>query len=204
MNKFQIIETHDYILAVSGNPDRLYNTSIQELINRKMVVGYTQKNNAPELDLPLLPEIVVENDVEKLAEKYADFSNDYITMSFGDKFNETSKRDFIAGYKAATKIYSEDDLIEFALWIRHNPYYKDKVVMSIQGCKELFYTHYIQSLKQPAHKWFVAEQEDGFINELGDFSISMNSLQGNVKRIKRLKTTTTNGKTYLVGTYLNE
>jgi hypothetical protein len=198
MNKFQIIETHDYILAVSGNPDRLYNTSIQELINRKMVVGYAQKNNAPELDLPLLPEIVVEDDVEKLAKVSAE----------KEGYGSNDRWDYINGYtkcyESTTKVYSEEDLIEFALWIRHNPYYKDKVVMSIQGCKELFYTHYMQSLKQSKPKWFVAEMEDGFINELGDFSISMNSLQGNVKRIKRLKTTTIDRKIYLVGKYLNE
>ena len=37
--------------------------------------------------------------LEEAAEKYADFSNDYVPMSFGDKFNETTKRDFIAGAK---------------------------------------------------------------------------------------------------------
>ena len=38
--------------------------------------------------------------IEEAAEKYADFSNDYVPMSFGDKFNETTKKDFINGAKS--------------------------------------------------------------------------------------------------------
>ena len=38
--------------------------------------------------------------IEEAAEKYADFINDYVTMSFGDKFNESSKKDFINGAKS--------------------------------------------------------------------------------------------------------
>ena len=37
--------------------------------------------------------------LEEAAEKYADFSNDYVPLSFGNKFNETTKRDFIEGAK---------------------------------------------------------------------------------------------------------
>jgi hypothetical protein len=59
-------------------------------------------------------------DVEKLAEEYADFSNDYIPMSFGDKFNETSKRDFIKGFNKAMelnkdKVFTEEQVIEFTM-----------------------------------------------------------------------------------------
>ena len=51
--------------------------------------------------------------LEKAAEKYADFSNDYVPMSFGDKFNETSKRDFIAGAKWQSKrMYSEEEVLD--------------------------------------------------------------------------------------------
>ena len=35
--------------------------------------------------------------LEKEAEEYSDYKNDYVPMSFGDKFNPTTKRDFIAG-----------------------------------------------------------------------------------------------------------
>ena len=37
--------------------------------------------------------------LEEAAESYADFSNDYVPICFGDKFNPTSKADFIAGAK---------------------------------------------------------------------------------------------------------
>jgi hypothetical protein len=49
--------------------------------------------------------------LEEAAEKYADFSNDYVPMSFGGKFNETTKKDFIAGAKwQAERMYSAEDL----------------------------------------------------------------------------------------------
>jgi hypothetical protein len=49
--------------------------------------------------------------IEEAAEKYADFSNDYVPMSFGGKFNETTKRDFIAGAKEqAERMYSEEEV----------------------------------------------------------------------------------------------
>jgi len=49
--------------------------------------------------------------IEEAAEKYADFSNDYIPMSFGGKFNETTKKDFIAGAKwQAERMYSEEEV----------------------------------------------------------------------------------------------
>jgi hypothetical protein len=35
--------------------------------------------------------------LEEEAEEYADYKNDYVPMSFGDKFNPTTKKDFIAG-----------------------------------------------------------------------------------------------------------
>jgi enolase len=37
--------------------------------------------------------------LEEVAESYADFSNDHVPICFGDKFNPTSKADFIAGAK---------------------------------------------------------------------------------------------------------
>ena len=35
--------------------------------------------------------------LEEEAEEYSDYKNDYVPVSFGDKFNPTTKRDFIAG-----------------------------------------------------------------------------------------------------------
>ena len=51
--------------------------------------------------------------LEEAAEKYADFSNDYVPMSFGDKFNETTKRDFIEGAKwQQERKYSEEEMLQ--------------------------------------------------------------------------------------------
>ena len=147
--------------------------------NCKKVIGYQPKGNAPELDLPLLP--YVEDDVEKLAEEYADFSNDYIPISFGGKFNETSKRDFIAGYKAATKVYSEEDLRKAMHFGKFGEY------EGIQKTQE-----FIQSLKQP--KWFVAEMKHTKSEVFRE--------NDNVPYAV-LKTTTIKNKIYLEGTYLN-
>jgi hypothetical protein len=52
--------------------------------------------------------------LEEAAEKYADFSNDFIPMSFSStgKYNETSKRDFIAGANfQSERMYSEEEIL---------------------------------------------------------------------------------------------
>jgi hypothetical protein len=97
-NKLQLIETPDYILAVSDEEikegDYIFaNQGVHEVTDIKdgdypygtlnyrgdkiyhrkswkKVVAYQPKGNAPELDLPLLPEMVVEDNIEKLAEEY--------------------------------------------------------------------------------------------------------------------------------------
>jgi hypothetical protein len=49
--------------------------------------------------------------LEEAAERYADFSNDYVPLAFGSKFNETTKRDFIEGAKwQQERMYSEEDM----------------------------------------------------------------------------------------------
>jgi hypothetical protein len=203
--KFRIVETEEYTLAVSDE----IQTEIHKLGNGKYykgwyhngdwrkIIAYQPKGNAPELDLPLLP--YVEDDVEKLAEEYADFSNDYIPISFGGKFNETSKRDFIAGYKAATKVHSEDDMKK-----AYNKGFSEGV---IKGTCSMVYKHesfeeYIQFLKQSktTPKWFVAETVcDQCLDDETVDSCYCNF--GNYKTV--LKTITINNKTYLVGTYSN-
>jgi hypothetical protein len=226
--KFKRIETKDYILAVSDEEIKKENCYLYNKLSKSIrkcfsieknrlvytekdivVLAYKSKNNAPELELPLLPEeeccegdgsncngscCVVEDDVDKLAEKIVENDKNDASILWIKKFY------FKKGYKTATKKYSEEDLrkaidkgYELA---RMNLYKADN---TLQPKIEEF----IQSLKQPkTPTHFLAEIEDGFINELGDFSISMNSLQGEVKRIKRLKTKVVDGKTYLSGTYL--
>jgi len=49
--------------------------------------------------------------LEEAAERYADFSNDHVPICFGDKFNPTSKTDFIAGAKwQQERMYSEEEV----------------------------------------------------------------------------------------------
>jgi hypothetical protein len=72
--------------------------------------------------------------LEEAAEKYADFSNDYVPLAFGSKFNETTKRDFIEGAKwQAKKMYSEENMIAFHKWA----YFKNRFEESDKTTKEL-------------------------------------------------------------------
>ena len=51
--------------------------------------------------------------LEEAAERYADFSNDYVPMAFGGKFNQTTKRDFIKGAKwQQERMYSEEEILD--------------------------------------------------------------------------------------------
>ena len=59
----------------------------------------------------IIPREELKETLEEAAENYADFSNDYVPMSFGGKFNETTKRDFIKGAKwQQERMYSEEDM----------------------------------------------------------------------------------------------
>lgn len=51
-------------------------------------------------------------ELESEAEKYADYSNDCVPLSFGGKFNESHKKTFIAG---ATSKWVEKQKLELAL-----------------------------------------------------------------------------------------
>ena len=212
-NKFKIIETPDYVLAVSdeaGNQgayrleymphkphcytriycNKLKNSTVVlwdkgtwkgEAGFTYEIIAYQPKNNAPKLDLPLLPEIVVEDDVEKLAWKHCKKVN-----------SNVGYHDFISGYnkghKAATKIYSEKDL-------------REAIAEAWNSCEdnednETFtqvFDRIIQSLKQPkTPKWFVAEMQT---------TKSEVFRENDNAPYATLKTTTINGKTYLVGYY---
>ena len=229
--KLQIVETSDYILAVSDEEikegdlylDDIHTirksiTSVKEYWegrkDYKKIIAYLPKNNASELNLPLLPQIVVEDDVEKLPYDklcyYDTRSSDFqIKEEYGydkeevDATGEFPKKDCACDncfygrakladriIKSATKVYSEEDLVK-AIQIA-----KDS--MGVDNDGETCYSHLsteqiIQSLKQPkTPKWFVAEMETSRI-PYGKYS--WRTIETG------LKTTTIDGKTYLVGTY---
>jgi hypothetical protein len=214
--KLQIIETLEYYLAVSDKQpveNYYYDTNINNVRHTggaeyaidtsvMQIVGHQPKGNAPELDLPLLPELVVEDDVEKLA--LQDFKdNDDGFVSYKDR-----TEGFISGYEAATKVYSEDDVKSIIKWLNGNySRVEDELAKPIEDAQldlpDTFFidayeealTRAINSIKQPTPKWFVASDND----LLGK---AENSSIGNVRRENGLMVTTINGKTYLVGTYL--
>jgi len=229
-NKFKIIETADYILAVSderNTGDVVFNKASgfiyrleENPVNYEFkIIAHQPKGNSPELDLPLLPEITVEDDIEKLArnyankkwENYCNRKNPTPAQQEQDLFKkilgiEGSVYDFKQGYKAATKVYSEEDLrkaIEFVVGNytinSFGNFPNDKSSDNVNNSESLsvIQNKIIQSLKQPkTPKWFVVEIEhydfdEGWCENTGAYETYK----------ERLKTTTTNGKTYLVGTY---
>jgi hypothetical protein len=205
--KFKIVETEEYLLAISDEEIKegeycladiyasdfygvvLYNGAFAKHYFRK-IIAYQPKNNAPELDLPLLPEIVVEDDAEKLAENYKNKKGSIPTTELED---EIFKLGFKDGYKAATKVYTEEDLrnainMGIDLWM-------NSMTDNSAELTESDYQQIIQSLKQSktTPKWFVAEIEEQRTATYGGVIV------------RELKTTTNSeGKQVLVGTYLFE
>jgi hypothetical protein len=119
-------------------------------------------------------EIVVEDDVEKLASFY--YGENRSTREFEEGF----RKGFKIGYKAATKTFSEEDLRKAF-----------EAGMYFIGEDKGSYEEFIQSLKQSkTPKWFVAEMEE-------ESGFTPNGYYSKIV----LKTTTINSKTYLVGHY---
>jgi hypothetical protein len=211
--RFKIIETESYLIATSTKDfetnyyynefDKALRIGTVRQPYHKSVVGYYSKDNSIELDLPLLPlfsEIVVEDDIEKLAK-------DLWKKEYKDLESSRMKRLFISaytqGYKSATKVYSEEDLKK-----AYNKGFSEGV---IKGTCSMVYKHesfeeYIQFLKQSKTtlKWFVAEMEQVILKDPNSCEHYIEV--GCIKDICtcytfRLKTTTINNKTYLVGHY---
>jgi len=212
--KLKIIETPDYILAVSdgeikegdlcydmdGDPGhngckfivKCLRTAKDSYWNKhtKKIIAHQPKGNSSELDLPLLPEIV-EDGVGKLAEHYvSSISYKAMKEAFAQGYLIAA---FINGYRAATKVYSEKDLDKAIDWAIE----KGRTVKVTS--KDI--DDFIQSLKQPkTPKWFVAETTGGGEYLAGE--IGGNEIWAEYPI--ELKTTTINSKTYLLGTYLYE
>jgi len=163
--RLELIETPDYVLAVSNedasnsyiyfsgtpngvfktgekyknyNGDDFYKDAITGAANTylakitKKIIAHLPKDNEPELNLPLLFEM--EDDVEKLANDLANKKGDNDLELEGYIYAS-----FIEGYKAATKVYSEEDLRK-AINIARDLYFKSYNVAEDE---------IIQSLKQP-------------------------------------------------------
>jgi hypothetical protein len=244
--KAPIIETPEYILAVSDEDIKESNYGLitsavmtyEQMIKEwgeplgRKIIAYQPKGNVPELDLPLLPQMV-EDEVEELPYDklcYYDTRNSdfQIKKEYGydkeevDETGEFSKKDCACDncfygratladriIKSATKVYSEEDLkkaIEMARGIKEGK--ETFTAEDISGCTEVCTYDWkfefdeneiIQSLKQPkTPKWFVVEMKTVWRRNTDRNVPTKDDLD------EELKTTTLEGKTYLVGTYLNE
>jgi hypothetical protein len=219
MNKLQIIETPDYILAVSDKEiqtgyyyndlDKALRKGYVQQSYHASVVAYQPKGNSPQLDLPLLPELVIECDIERLAVEKFPISKDsdiFIETRF-DIDQSNRQYGFIKGYKAATKKYTEEDLREAIKYAVNAGRRIELKAVDLDFTVEKYTEELIQSLKQlKTPKWFVAE--NNAINNCNQFDIELGCLlpycECEHDEKYELKTTTINGKTYLVGTYLYE
>ena len=210
-NKLKLIETENYVLAVSDEEikesnwyvnnnvlflsDSVFDTGNNPNQNRenKLVIACQPKGNAPELDLPLLPEMVVENNVQNFIEPL---------LKKKAKENNTIDLDayalgLIDSYKSATKTFSEDDLRN-CFYDAKTPSYED-------------FGDWLKAVKQNKQpKWFAAETETVKGKYIGRVQIGITPsgepirINEGYEEIQRLKNQTINGKIYLAGTYLYE
>jgi hypothetical protein len=174
------------ILCTKSNCD-----SIQEHWDK--IIAHKPLNNALILQgVPLLPEMVIKNNVqnfiEPLLKKKAEENNtiDLDAYALG----------LVDSYKVATKTFSEDDVCDFVEWmnlhyraLEHTIFLKDAM-----GTKGLL-QQWNKSKIHKTPKWFVAEIKKGYMLNCDGEHI------GFPVHDIGLKTTTINGKTYLVGTY---
>jgi hypothetical protein len=211
-NKFKIVETSDYILAVSDEEIQQGDICLKEIehygkhimIARgigdtksttafwRKIIAYQPKGNATELDIPLLPKIVIEEDIEKLA-----LLKGYKYYPYNDINSEIALGGFIRGYKAATKKYSEVDL--YTAFNVGRTYEKS----NHEGVSQYELVEYIQSLKQHiTPKWFVADRQKLYHAKRKGIT-EFQDTKGYYSWILKTETNS-EGKTYLVGTYLYE
>jgi hypothetical protein len=236
--KLPIIETPDYILAVSDEGIKRNDVLIYPLTDAifkwdgnmptrnedRKIIAHLPKDDAKELNLPLLPEMVVKDDVEKLAcniynlpyEEYLHIREhisqtrecieeeySHLGLEIPNKYFDVIS--FISGYnyKAATKVYSEEDLRK-AFNFGANEGYNYKDLESIgeepEELSEKDWNNFVKTFKQPkTPKWFIAETVcDQCLDDETADSCYCNF--GNHKTV--LKTTTNSqGQQVLVGTY---
>jgi len=206
--KLQLIETSDYILALSDEEikegDLCYDVVLKIFIashnyngyNRdlcKKIIAHLPKNNSPELDLPLLPEIVVEDG--ELLPNFL-YKNEYDCILSG-VYGDSDVTEEWNNYKSATKVYSEADLDSILVFINDEDNHTEgELGNSCIDVKTL--VNFIKSVKQPKTlpKWFIAEMDCG---EVRQCMCENNS--NCLKPVFKTQHTTKNGTTYLVGKY---
>jgi hypothetical protein len=218
--KLERIETPDYILAVSDEKPTVGNQFIYETDTQTInttcsdytpnefdfiIKAYLPKGDAKELDLPLLPEIVVEDDVEKIFKEQVSRRDDDGYPVFGQEDFQILKyciKEIITS--SATKVYSEGDLRNaFNAGYDLNTW--EQLEIPNEERDYLHEDDYIQSLKRPkTPKWFVAEMEE--VKLSNPLTCDYYKEVGCIKDMcscytLKLKTKTTNNKTYLVGKY---
>jgi len=209
--KLPLVETDQYWLAVSdeeikdikkykgryhlekGSIINIFPDYLTDLSECKLIIAYRPKGNAPDLKgIDRLPEMIVEDGVEKLADL---FSTDESKVHPADSY--IAKQGFLEGHKAATKVYSQEDLRN-AIAFGINTQYTNLTPKGI----ELEIEKFIQSLKQPKPKWFVAEIDISLTTKgESDYFNYDNGMSLN-KNAGELKTTTINGYSTLKGYYL--
>jgi hypothetical protein len=150
----KLITTENYLLVVDESEIKEGDYTFQEASNliskynnaySKKIIAHLPLNNSPILEsVDLLPPL--EDEVEKLAEEYADFDNPIIPICAGLKFNRISKRDFISGYNKAKEKYkyTEEDLRKAI----NLAYVSGGGGDTYQECEE-FVSEQLESLQQP-------------------------------------------------------
>ena len=210
--EYKIIQVNNYLLAVVNDKKRgwfycvrrksFFHDEGEDVLccnGDLSVEAHLPLNGADIIEnLPLLPPLEQEDDVEKMAEEYADYSNDYVPLSFGGKFNSTTKRDFLSGYNQAKENYkytNEDMLVIRNQLVTMLPIGDVTSWDMIQAISKYtkWFDDYVESLSQPkAPIGFECE----IIEELGEDG---HSIYGYEKT-----TTTPEGHTQWIGTYIYE
>jgi hypothetical protein len=201
--KHNIITTENYLLVVddseikeksddwfySFETNKIYDAkTFYPTINCKRIIAHLPINSPILTGVDLLPPL--EDEVEKLAEEYADFDNPIIPICAGLKFNRISKRDFISGYNKAKEKYkyTEEDLRKAI----NLAYVSGGGGDTYQECEE-FVSEQLESLQQP-------KMPVGFECEiLVEFPIDWDG-----KGIEQKTITNSQGLTQWVGRYIYE
>jgi len=190
-----------------------------DLLNRNKenfkIIAHLPLNNSPVLEgVDLLPDMKegFEDDVKRLVLRFFKDTDDGFTS-----YNDTTKG-FIAGYKAATKRYSEEDIFGFLMFYNsadtNKPEYRYKHPSMdgshIQHNNEIdrrILAEYLQSLN-PRPKYFVAEMETKKGKYIGRVKIGVTPsgeptyINEGYEETQVLKTTTDNqGRTVWYGKY---